>query len=474
MTEKELFFSADSHKEDDSRSNLSLSEIQVEAIGRELGEPGWLIDERRSSLEQFRRLEMPSSRDIYWRRSGLTQYPFSNLNLEALALSGKPKHVTSSWLHPGKKDELDGQMICEDGHCHDIHLEEALRDSGVIFTSVSQAAKQFPEKVRDTFGGVLPASTGKFEAFISSSFDSSFLIIVPKGVHLKKPLHTLLWSSGSGLRVWRLYVKVEEGAEATLLHECASANRKEPAARLGMIELLLQPDAKLNFFQTQSWGNNIVSLSIEKASIMDKANLQWGFANLGSQTGKTFSTVDLLQPGASAKWTGCCLLDGNQNSDVSTFQNHCAQNTKSDVLYKGTLQDSSRSHWQGLIRVERGVAGSDGYQANRMLILSEQARAESLPELEILSDDVRCSHGVSIGELDPEEMFYLRSRGIPDEDARRLLVEGFIEPILNNIPQEVIRRHIRLVISEKMKIMQAQQQQVKTESKIQEGLAEAE
>lgn len=437
----------------------SLTDIMVEAIGRETGEPGWMVDFRRAAFEHYRRMEMPSPAADAWRRTDLRQFPFSELNLEALAVSGKPKRVPASWLKPVAGTQTGGQLALEDRSVHTATLDDDLARAGVIFMPFSQAVREHADLVRSLMGSVVPATADIFSALISILFDSGFLLHVPKGVRIDKPLHSLLWSSGEGLRAWRLLVNVEEGAEVSLLHEVASPEREAAAARLDIIELIVHPGATLRFFMTQAWGGNIVRVAHEKAAVHRGGRLFWGNADYGARSTKVFSTLDLKGEGASAQWSGIQVLDGEQRADLTTAQNHLAPKTVSDLLNKGVLLGASESNASGMIRIEPDAAGADGFQGNRILLLSERARAEAVPGLEILSDDVRCSHGVSIGGLDPDELFYLRSRGIPEAESKTLLVEGFLEGVLRRIPEEEIRQRVHLAVSAKMKTMEAGQLQ---------------
>ena len=160
--------------------------------------------------------------------------------------------------------------------------------------------------------------------------------------------------------------------------------------------------------------------------------------------------VILIGEGASGRMSGFYFTDGNQHLDHDTQQNHLAANTTSDLLFKGALLEQSRSVWQGMIYVAPGAQNADGYQANRNLILSRDARADSIPGLEILADDVRCTHGATVGKIDPEEIFYLQSRGIPTKDAQRILVEGFFDPVVQRIPFDGVRKRLVKSVSQKM------------------------
>jgi Fe-S cluster assembly protein SufD len=322
-----------------------------------------------------------------------------------------------------------------------------------VFMPVSQAAHDHPELLQALIGKIVPSSDGKFAALASIIFDAGILLHVPKGVRIDRPLHASIWSSPGGMRAERLLVNVEEGAEATLFCEYASPEGNTASARLQITEISVHTGASLRLFTSQSWGKNVVCVSHDKASIGRNASLEWGFAQLGARSSKTIAGVDLLFPGAKAHWAGFSFLGGVQQVNLSSWQNHRARETTSDFLYKEVLTESSRSIWRGMVRVEPGAVGADGYQANRTLMLSDQAKAESIPGLEILADDVHCSHGVSIGELDAEEIFYLRSRGISLEDSRRLLIDGFFEPVLEKISQDDIRRRIRGDLVEKLEAL---------------------
>jgi Fe-S cluster assembly protein SufD len=431
----------------------ALTDIQVEALGRETGEPGWMVDARRSALDQYRRMG-PSSRADAVFRGDATVFPFADLNLEALALSGKAKRAPAAWLKPAAGRATGGQLVLEDRARQAFMLDEKAAQAGVLLMPLSQAAKEHPDLVRGLLGSIVPASDGVFAALASILYDVGLLLHVPKGVRLERPLHTLVWSSGAGLRAWRLLVNVEEGAEASLVHECASPERPESAARVDIVELIVHRGAVLRFFMTQAWGPNIVRVGHERAVVHQDGRLEWGFAQVGAHSTATYSALELTEPGAAARLSGLQILDGGQHSEYSTLQYHHAPNTVSDFLCKTVLAGSSHSYSRGMVRVAPGAAGMDGYQGNRILMLSGKAKAEAIPGLEILSDDVRCSHGVTIGELDPDELFYLRSRGIAETEARRMLIGGFLEDVLARIPEQSIRERVHLAMEAKMKKME--------------------
>ena len=218
----------------------------------------------------------------------------------------------------------------------------------------------------------------------------------------------------------------------------------------GLVEIHVGSGANLRFVELQSWGEHVWNFTHERARVHQDGNLDWIFGALGSHLTKNFSDLDLVGTGATGRMSGFYFTDGDQHLDHDTQQNHLAPNTTSDLLFKGALKDHSRSVWQGMIYVAPGAQKTDGYQANRNLVLSEKARADSIPGLEILADDVRCTHGATVGKIDPEPIFYLLSRGIAYPDAERLIVEGFFDPIMQRIPFDGVRERFQQAILEKM------------------------
>jgi Fe-S cluster assembly protein SufD len=244
---------------------------------------------------------------------------------------------------------------------------------------------------------------------------------------------------------------VDDRASVTYVHEASSPTADNQTLHAGIVELHVGEEAKLRFVELQSWGEHVWNFSHERARLERDANMDWIFGALGSRLTKNFSEINLEGEGSTARMSGFYFTDGEQHLDHDTQQNHLAPHTTSDLLFKGALEDKSRSVWQGMIHVAPVAQRTDGYQANRNLVLSKHARADSIPGLEIQADDVRCTHGATVGKIDETELFYLLSRGIPDRDARRLIVEGFFDPIMQRIPYEGVRQRFQQAIVQKLK-----------------------
>jgi Fe-S cluster assembly protein SufD len=300
-------------------------------------------------------------------------------------------------------------------------------------------------------GKVVNPADGKFAALTAAFAQNGVVLYVPRGVTIEQPLHSLLWGPGQNLaHVSHVLVWLEEGAEVTYVHESASSTGEGQTLHAGIVELHVGDGARLRFVELQSWGETVWNFTHERAEVGRDANLDWIFGAIGSHLTKNFSELSLSGEGSNGRMSGFYFTDHDQHLDHDTQQNHLAANTTSDLLFKGALLHESRSVWQGMIYVAPGAQKTDGYQANRNLVLSRKARADSIPGLEILADDVRCTHGATVGKIDADQVFYLRSRGVPEKDAERVIVEGFFDPIMQRIPFEGVRERFQQAIEAKM------------------------
>jgi Fe-S cluster assembly protein SufD len=429
---------------------LALTLTQIEALGRGLGEPGWMVDLRREALQVYQSIRMPAGSDEAWRRTDLSELSLGDLELNALGRLAKVKRPRADLLKPLAGNEQGGQIVFGDEEPRVAALQPDLVQQGVVFEPLGAAARSHPEIVRRFLGQAVAPREGKFSALAAALGDAGVVAYVPPGVNVSLPLHSICWTSERGLRAWRVLIVVDEGGHLTYVHESSSPEGKQGALRTGLVEAIVLRDASLRLVEFQSWGRNIWNITHERAKVEQGASLDWIFGGTGSRLTKSFMTVDLLGQGSAGKMSGFYFADGIQHLDHDTQQNHMAPHTTSDLLFKGALLERSRSVWQGMIYVAHGAEKADGYQANRNLILSNEARADSIPGLEILADDVRCTHGATVGQLDPEEIFYLLSRGIPRPEAERVVVDGFFDPIMQRIPFDGVRKRLRETIDAKM------------------------
>jgi Fe-S cluster assembly protein SufD len=418
---------------------------------------GYFSEQRQRAWEMYTNLPMPTTSDEPWRRTDLRNLKvdsFLTPNAKdnghgriADTLPEAPAHL----LEPLVGDQHGGQVVLLPGEAR-ASLSRKLADQGVVFTDLETAQREHPDLLMKLYGKVVDPKEGKFAALASALANSGVFVYVPRGLEVEEPLHSILWGPGTGLAYFsHILVYLEDGASLTYVHEAASGTEKQgQTMHTGIVELFVGSGANLRFVELQSWGEHVWNFSHERAQVERDGNLDWIFGALGSRLTKNFSELDLVGQGATGRMSGFYFTDGVQHLDHDTQQNHRAPNTTSDLLFKGALKDRSRSVWQGMIYVAPAAQKTDGYQANRNLVLSEQARADSIPGLEIMADDVRCTHGATVGKIDEELVFYLRSRGISYEEAERLVVEGFFDPIMQRIAFEGVRSRFQQAILDKM------------------------
>ncbi len=277
----------------------------------------------------------------------------------------------------------------------------------------------------------------KFAAHNAAMWRNGLLVVVPKGMQLEKPLYVRI--AVTGQTFWRLVVVTEEGARASLIEEYASPEPDTEAYSNAVTELFVQPNAKLEYVSLQNLSTETWHFASHHARVERAAELDWVAGGFGSKRGKTRIQNDLNGEGATSRVTGAYFADGTQHLDYDTFQEHIAPNCESDFAFKGALRDHATAVWRGMIRVEPDAQKTNAYQECRNLMLSPTAHAVPIPGLEIMANDVRCTHGATVSRVDREQLFYLMTRGLPRAEAERMVVRGFFQNVLDRIELEPVR-----------------------------------
>ncbi len=411
---------------------------------------GVAADYQKRAWAALRKQTLPDVTQEAWRRTDLRALPIESFRLPSESAYEDLPSVPSDLLKPLIADQHGGQIVLLPGGAT-VDLDPALAEKGVVFCDLKTAQKKHTALLERILGQTVNVEEGKFAALAGAFAENGIVLYVPKNLQVDQPLHSILWGPGEGLaHISHLLILVDEGASVTYVHESASPTEVKDALHAGIVEIKVMQGATLKFVELQSWGKHVWNFSHERIRVERDGSLDWIFGAIGSKLTKNFSELDLVGEGSSGRMSGFYFTDGSQHLDHDTQQNHLAPHTTSDLLFKGALKGKSRSVWQGMIYVAKGAEKTDGYQANRNIVLEEGARADSIPGLEILADDVRCTHGATVGKLEQEPLFYLKSRGIPQKDAERLVVEGFFDPIMQRIPFEGVRDRFHEAILEKM------------------------
>ena len=292
----------------------------------------------------------------------------------------------------------------------------------------------------------------KLAALNGAAWAGGVFVYVPANVEIKDPIRVARWLPESGVAVFpRTLIVAERHSHVAYVDEFASPDFDEPTLSLGAVEVIADEGADVQYVAVQQWGAGVRHLSIQRTLAQRDANLDTLVVNLGATVSRVDLNARLEGPGARSDMLGLYFARGDQHFDHNTRQDHVSPNANSDLLYKGALYDRSKTVFRGVIRVFPNAQRTDAYQTNRNLLLSENAEAVSLPNLEIEADDVKCSHGATVGQLDEEELFYLQSRGLNKRQAERLVIFGFFGEVLDRLPLPGVVEELKRAIEAKIR-----------------------
>jgi Fe-S cluster assembly protein SufD len=413
------------------------------------GLPVWFIEQQRRAWEEFQALPQPTRKDSAWR--------FSNVDLLDLAPFRRAQPLTTEQQNEIRRqshglDEVAARLIfADDQLLQRDALPDKLRDRGVIFQPLERALVEHAELFRKHFMSQ-PATLGsaKFAALHRALVSSGTFLFVPRGVEIDQPIEIFHWLCQENSAVFpHLLLVTDELSKVTVIEHFRSVDRQTPGFACGVNDLIAGPGAKVTYVCAQTWGERVRALQMNTTTVDHDASAMSLNVHLGANYSRFESLSRLIGEGARSDLLAVSIANGDQEFDARTLQDHASPHTNSDLLYKNALDGRARSIFGGLIRVEPHAHFTDAYQKVRNLLLSDDAEADSMPGLEILADNVKCSHGATSGQVDEEEMFYLRSRGIPPAVARRLVVTGFLHEVIQRLDHAPISNHLQGLIEAK-------------------------
>ena len=416
-------------------------------------EPDWMRDRRRDSFHVLLDTPLPARTAEAWRRTDFGALKLDQVEVVTSAFDGKPalRGAPKSIKDAVSGKGASGTLVSSDGQPVAALLGEELAQKGVIFTDMETALKQHSDLLEPLFmTKMVRPNDGYFAALHGAFWQGGTFLYVPRGVEAPLPLRAATWLKNRHASFTHTLIVLEPGARAVLIDEYTSLTDSRQAFNNDAVEILVGDEAQLDYVNWQDLGRNVYNFTHERARVMRDATLHWILAGLGTKLTKSFIDAVLAGQGSTALMSGVYFVDEAQHLDYDTEQNHLVPHTTSDLLYKGALKDNARSVWQGNIHVYPGAQRTDAYQASRNLSLSHTARADSIPGLEIEADDVRCTHGAAVSQIDKEEVFYLMSRGIPHLIAEQMIVNGFFQPVLDRIPMPNVRTRLEASFAAKM------------------------
>ena len=393
-----------------------LNREAVEAIVAATGEPGWLSERRIEAFDLFEKLDMPDPKREEWRYTDVRRFDFD--------LYAAPEVAKRS-----------------------LDLPQELAAKDVVFTDLVNAD---PELVKEHFFTDVPVDEHRFTALHGAFHADDVIVYVPRGVDVDVPLEVLRDVEEGGSTFPHTTIVVDDQASLTFVDRFKSDDVLAPSLCSGVVEVTAGRGATVNYISLQEWGRGVSHFQTQRFTGYRDSTVRSLAVNLGSKFARTQVESVLKGEGSFSEMLGLYFADADQHFAQRTLQQHVAPHATSDLLYKGALKERSRSEYSGLIKVAKGAQGTDAYQANRNLVLSEDALAHSIPQLEIEANEVRCTHGATVSPVEEEHLFYLMSRGIDRVTAQKLVVFGFFGEVLDRVRLQQVRDDLSDAIAAKV------------------------
>src|SRR5881398_42932 len=411
--------------------------------------PDWFHDQQREAWKKFEELPTPTRKDQAWRFSNVALLNLAPFKISAPLSEDDRKNVLK---YSRGLDHYAARLIFANDQLieRDV-VSEDLKKRGVIFQPLERAMVGHADLFGKYFMST-EASLGsaKFAALHQALVSSGTFLFVPRGVEIEAPIEIFHWLRGENVSVFpHLLLVADELAKVTVVEHFRSCDQRAAGFTCGVNDLIAGPGAKVTYVCAQNWGDNVVALQMNTTAVDHGASAMSLNLNLGSRYSRFESLSRLVGEGARSDLLAVAVAKNEQEFDARTLQDHISPHTASDLLYKNALDDRARCTFGGLIRVEPHAHFTDAYQKVRNLLLSDDSEANSMPGLEILADNVRCTHGATSGQINEDELFYLRTRGIPVKVAQHLIVTGFLNEVIKRLDQPSIADYLRGLIDRK-------------------------
>jgi FeS assembly protein SufB len=439
-----------------SNVTTGFSRSAVEELSRGKGEPEWLLSKRLQAWDLYESMPAPLGRrgDLGTLRA-FSQFQYQELTpfVTSNGNGSLPSAIQQS-LSEALVDQRAGLIVQRNGSVIKTELSDELRSQGVILTALDTAVREHPDLVRQYFMTTcVPVETSKYTALNAALWSGGVFLYIPKGVEIEDPILAQVWIDTPGSATFaHTLIVADELSSVRFVEEHNSAfEGDEPSLLDGVVEVYVRSAAHVEFSNLQDLGQNVWTISNMNAEHEKDGSTTWVLADLGSKTMLSNIGVGLLGNGSAGELVGVFFTDHDQRYAIHTLSDHAALSTTAETLVKGVLTDESRVEFDGMIRVRPKAQQTASFLSDHTLLLSDKCRAESIPGLEIGANEVSASHGATTGKIDEEQLFYLMVRGIPREEAERIIVQGFFEPVLQRIPLENLRARLRRSIVRRMR-----------------------
>ena len=447
-TEKYGFHDTEQHV---FKSRKGLDAELVRQISDMKGEPEWMRDYRLRALEIFEKKPLPTwggdvstidFQDIY--------YYVKPTSDEAKSWDDVPADMKRTFdklgIPEAEQKFLSGVGAQYDSEVVYHKIKESLEKQGVIFLSMDHGLKEHPELVKEYFGTIIPSSDNKFAALNSAVWSGGSFIYVPKGVRVDVPLQAYFRINTKDMGQFeRTLIIVDEDAYVHYVEGCTAPTYSSDSLHSAVVEIIVKKGGRCRYTTIQNWSNNVYNLVTKRAVAYANATMEWVDGNLGSKLTMKYPAIYMMEPGAHGEVLSIAFAGKGQHQDAGAKAVHCAPNTTSKIISKSISKDGGRAGYRGLVKVMKGAENCRSTVNCDALILDEQSRSDTYPYMEIEEDKVTIGHEATVSKIGDEQLFYLMARGIPGEEAAAMIVSGFIEPVVKELPMEYAVEMNRLI-----------------------------
>ncbi|MBW6465010.1 MAG: Fe-S cluster assembly protein SufB [Brevefilum sp.] len=433
------------------KSNKGLDETIVRQISAKKGEPEWMLDFRLKALKHFQQRPMPS-----W-GADLSDLDLDDIYFYVKPTDGEgrtwdevPETIKNTFEKLGIPEaeqkylagvgaQYDSEMIY-----HNINAN--LEKQGVIFLSIEEGLRQHPDIFKEYFSTVIPIQDNKFAALNSAVWSGGSFVYIPPGVKVDLPLQAYFRLNVANIGQFeRSLIIADEGAQVHYVEGCTAPLYSTNSFHSGVIEIVVKKNARVRYSTIQNWSNNVYNLVTQRAKVYENATMEWVDANLGSKTTMKYPSCYLMEPGAHGEILSVAFAGPGQHQDAGGKAIHFAPNTSSKITSKSISRGNGRSSYRGLLKVHSQAEGSKSNVVCDALLLDPQSRSDTYPYIEVDAQDVSIGHEATVSKVGADQLFYLMSRGLSQEEATTMVVSGFIEPLVKELPMEYAVEMNRLI-----------------------------
>ncbi len=429
-----------------------LTRAAVESLSAERQEPHWLREKRETAWAAFESLPTPDwTRGIRgWWNASLKNFKVEDFRPFAAAGQNLPEFD----LHNQQEDISAGTLVQYNSQVVQVELSEEARQKGLVFSSLEDAVKTHPEIVRNYFmTRCVAVDEDRFTAAHAALWTGGVFLYVPEGVVIDAPVRVIFYTDQIGLALFtHTLIVTEKDAKVRVVEEHRSNGTKDDQESFdsNVTEIFVGENARVEYYNSQEYGENITNFSVKRSLVGPYGHQSWMVATLGSQITRLTLESILAGENSSTETTGLSFSVNQQNFDIATKSLHQVSHTTANALFKAVLDDSSQLGFRGAIRAIKGAQQTDSFLEDHTLYLSEDSKADVLPSLDVDANDVRCSHGATIGMIDQDQIFYLMSRGLSHSQAQEMIVAGFFEGVIGRVPLESVKERLRSSIEAKL------------------------